>query len=167
MPPPRRAKIEIREAPKASATSASTTLAVVGGEALDVDQEVEEDRDGEQGEAGDQHAGDRAGAEGDGEAALQAGARRLGGADVGADRDVHADEAGDAREQGAEHEADRLEAAEEEADQDGDDDADDGDRAVLAEQIGLGAFLDGGGDGHHPLVAGGRLRAPGMLVRMP
>ena len=56
-------------------------------------------------EAGDEHAGDRAGAEGDGQAALQAGARRLGGADVGADRDVHADEAGGAREQRADHEA--------------------------------------------------------------
>ena len=94
MPPPRRAKIEISEAPKASATSASITIAVVGRVGRGCDEEVEEDRDGEQRQAGDEHAGDRAGAERDGQALLQAGARRLGGADVGADRDVHADEAG-------------------------------------------------------------------------
>ena len=59
----------------------------------------EQHRNREQSEAGDQQAGDGAGAEGDGQALLQAGAGRLGGADVGAHRNVHADEAGDSRQQ--------------------------------------------------------------------
>ena len=37
------------------------------------------------------------------------------------------------------------------------DHADDGDGAVLASEIGLRAFLNGGGDVAHPLVTGGRL----------
>ncbi len=69
-------------------------------------QEAEVDRDAEQREAGDQHAGDGARLEGDVEAAAERLRRRLGGADVGADRDVHADEAGRARQHGADGEAD-------------------------------------------------------------
>ena len=129
-------------------------LAVVRGVTHRADQNVEEDRDGEQGEARDQHAGDRARPEGDGEAALEAGAGGLGGADVGPDRDVHADEARGAREQGADSEAAGLDGAEEEEDQSRDGDADDGDRGVLAAEIGVGALLDGGGDRDHALIAG-------------
>src|SRR3546814_2945530 len=62
------------------------------------------------------------------------------------DRDIHADEAGDARQDGADDEAGRRNRAEEQADENGDDDADDGDGAILAAQIGLGAFLDGSGN---------------------
>ena len=81
--------------------------------------------DREQGQAGDEHAGDGAGAERDGEAALQAGPGGFGGADIGADRDVHADEAGHARQEGADDEGGGATAAEEEEDEHGDDDADD------------------------------------------
>ena len=49
-------------------------------------------------------------------------------------------------------------SAEEVEDDAGDDDADDRDGEVLAVQIGAGAFLHGGGDVLHPLVAGGRLQ---------
>ena len=63
----------------------------------------------------------------------------------------------DAREERADHEADRRDDAEEVADQRRDDHADDGDGAILAGEIGAGAFLHGVGDVLHPLVAGGRL----------
>jgi hypothetical protein len=135
MPPPRRAKIEISEAPKRERDSASTT----GGRwarSRRAGQVPEEAGDREQREAGDEHAGDRAGAERDGEAALQAGARGFGGADVGADRDVHADEAGRARQDRADHEAGALRSGRGRRRRGGDDDADDGDRRVLAAQIG-------------------------------
>ena len=46
-------------------------------------------------------------------------------------------------------------------DDDRDDHADDGDRGVLALEVGLRAFLDGGGDFLHLLVAGATRRAPG------
>jgi len=118
------------------------------------DQIPEEDRDREQAEAGDEQAGDRTGAERHGQAALQAGAGRLRGADVGLHRHVHADEAGQARQECAGDEADSGNEAEEIADQRRDDHADDGDRPVLAGEIGARAFLDRFGDGDHPLVAG-------------
>src|SRR3546814_15372854 len=51
----------------------------------------------EQRQAGDQHAGDGAGAEGDGEALGEALAGSLRRAHVGAHRDVHADVAGGVR----------------------------------------------------------------------
>ena len=111
MPPPRRAKIEISEAPNASATSASTTMRSLGAWPASAGQVPEEDRDREQAEAGDQHAGDRADAERHGEAALQAVARGFGGADVGPDRDVHADEAGRARQHRADAGSRRRTAA--------------------------------------------------------
>ena len=86
------------------------------------------------------------------------GARRLGGADIGLHRDVHADEAGDAREQRADQEADRGDQAEEIEDEGGDDHADDGDRHILAGEIGARALLHGSGDVLHPLVAGRRFQ---------
>ena len=104
MPPPRRAKIETSEAPSASAVSAVTTFAVVRRVAAGPVRYQNRTGDREQRQAGDEQAGDRAGAEGGGQAALQAGARGLGGADVGADRDVHADEAGRARQDRADDE---------------------------------------------------------------
>ena len=116
MPPPRRAKIEISEAPKARAVSAVTTSRSLGA-GPGAGQVPEQAGDREQGEAGDQQAGDGAGAEGDGQAALQAGAGGFGGADVGPDRDVHADEAGGARQQRADDEGDRAKPAEEDEDQ--------------------------------------------------
>jgi hypothetical protein len=80
--------------------------------------------------------------------------RRLGGADVGAHRDVHADIAGDAREEGADHEADRFGEPEEEEDQHRHGDADHRDGGILAAEIGFRALLNGGGDIHHLFVAG-------------
>ena len=65
MPPPRRAKIEISEAPKPSATSASITVRSFGAIVQRAGEEAEIERDAEQREAGDQHAGDGAGLEGE------------------------------------------------------------------------------------------------------
>ena len=122
----------------------------------DRDEIVEEHRDREQREPGDEHAGDGAGAEGEGEPLLQTALRGGGGADVGADRDVHPDEASDAREDRTDNEADHRNDAEKDPDQNGDDDADDGDGGVLALEIGLCAFLDGAGDFLHSLIARAR-----------
>ena len=123
MPPPRRAKIEISEEPKAKPSSglsaAESTVGVAAG------QVPEEDADAEQAQADDQHAGDRAALEGDVERRADALGGGLRGAHVGAHRDVHADEAAGAREHRAEHEADGGEAAEEDGDQDREHHADD------------------------------------------
>ena len=105
MPPPRRAKIEISEAPKPSATSASTTVRLFGGQMQRIGQEAEIEGDAEQRETGDQHAGDRAGLEGEFKSAGQRVGRGLRGAHVGANRDVHADEAGRARQHRADQES--------------------------------------------------------------
>ena len=70
----------------------------------------------------------------------------LRGPDIGANRDVHADITGGAGKESAEGEADRLRDAEQISKDDKDDHADDADRRVLAGEIGLGAFLDGGSD---------------------
>ena len=67
--------------------------AVVGGHA-------------EEPEADDQHAGDRAAAEGDLQRGIESDAGRVSGAHVGAHRDVHADVAGRAGEDRAERESD-------------------------------------------------------------
>ena len=74
MPPPRRAKIEISEAPKPSATSAVDDDAArrAAGPADRSGSQIV-DRDAEQREAGDQHAGDGARLEGD----VEAGGERL------------------------------------------------------------------------------------------
>ena len=119
------------------------------------------DGDAEEREAGDQHAGDGAGAEGELEALGQALAGGLGGADVGADRDQHADVAGGAGEDGADQEADADGEAEQEGDDQEDDRAGDGDGGVLPAQVGAGAFLDRRGDLLHAGVAriGGQHRA--------
>ena len=111
MPPPRRAKIEISEAPKPSATSASITMRVFGRVAQRAGQDREIDRDAEQREAGDQHAGDGAGLEGEFKPAGERTDGGLRGAHVGAHRDVHADEAGGARQHRADQEADRHQPA--------------------------------------------------------
>ncbi len=71
--------------------------AVVGRVACNRRQIVKEDRDREQAEAGDEHAGDRSRAKRHGQAALQRRPRRLGSANIGLHRHVHADEASQAR----------------------------------------------------------------------
>ena len=61
---------------------------------------------------------------------------RIGDPHVGADRDVHADIAGSARKAGADEVADGDRPVENDEKNDRDDDADDGDRRVLAVEIG-------------------------------
>ena len=112
------------------------------------------ERHAEKREARDQHAGDRAGLERDVEAAAEGLGRRLGGADVGADRDVHADEAGHAGQDRTDGEADGDPDAKEVGDDDEEDDTDDRDRDVLPPEIGLRAFGDRAGDFLHALGAG-------------
>ena len=84
MPPPRRAKIEISEAPKDSATSASMTVRLVEVEADRTGEEDEIERDAEEAQAGDEQAGDGARLEGEVEAAGQRLGRGLRDAHVGA-----------------------------------------------------------------------------------
>ncbi len=120
-------------------------------------QVPEEYRDREQREAGHEHAGDGARAEGEGEPLLEPALCGGGGAHVRAHRDVHPDEARYARQDGADDETDHRNDAEEHAHEYGHADADDGDGGVLALEIGLRAFLDGGGDFLHSLIAGARI----------
>ena len=146
MPPPRRAKIEISEAPNESATSEFDHRAAFRREAARADQEPVVERDAEQRETGDQHAGDGARLERDIEAFGERLRGGLRGADVRAHRDVHADEAGRTGEHRTDQEADRHKCAEQDPQPDEDDRADDRDRHVLAFEIGLRAFGDRGGD---------------------
>ncbi len=140
MPPPRRAKIEISEAPKPSATSASITVRRIGGKPHRAGQDGVVAGDAEQRQAGHEHAGDGAGLEGELKPAGERADRGLRGAHVGAHRHVHADEAGHAREHRADQEADADQPAEQIADDQEDHDADDGDGGVLALEIGLRAL---------------------------
>ena len=162
MPPPRRAKIEISEAPKPERDQRVDDDAAGRGEAEHRGQDAVIDGDAEQSEAGDQHAGDGTGLEGDVEALAQRLHRRLGGADIGADRDVHADEAGDARQHRADQEADRHPLPEQIGERDEEHDADHPDGDVLALQIGLRAFGDRSRDLLHALVAGVALHDVGI-----
>ncbi len=124
-------------------------IAIVGAEAHWAGQDIEIDGNAEQGETGDQQAGDRAGLEGDVEAARQRLRRGLRGAHIGADRHVHADEAGGARQDRADQEANGGLAPQQEAQRHADHHADDPDGEILPLQIGLGAFGDRRGDFLH------------------
>ena len=155
MPPPRRAKIEISEAPKPSATSESMTSRLEDAKPGDAGEIAEIERDAEEREAGDEHARHRTRLEGDVEPLPERMGRRLGGADVGANRHVHADEARPRADRMAPiGEADRDANAEEIGDHDEEHDADDGDGGVLAAQIGLRTLGDRAGDLLHALGAG-------------
>ncbi len=112
----------------------------------------------EQAEADHQKAGDGAALEGDLQRVVQADARRLGGAHVGAHRDVHADDAAGARKDRADEEAPGRRPAEpgHQADDEEQHDADDGDGLVLAPEIRGRAFAHRGGDFAHALVALGQ-----------
>ncbi len=156
MPPPRRAKIEISEAPKPERDQGVDHGAAVGRVLERAGEEAEIDRDAEQREAGHQHPGDRPRLEGELEPAGERTDGGLRGAHIGAHRHVHADEAGGAGQHRADQEADRDQPAEQESDDEEDDDADDADRRVLALEIGLRAFAHGGRDLLHPLAAGVR-----------
>ena len=113
-------------------------------------------RHAQQGEAGDEHPGDGAAAEGDVERRAEPAARRLGHAGVGADGDVHADEAGRRRSEAADEEADRHLDVLQRDERDEEDDADDGDGPVLAAQVRRGSLLDRRRQATHDLVAGGQ-----------
>ena len=146
--------MEMSEAPKPSATSASMTSRLSGVEAERAGQDPEVDGDAEQREAGDEKPGDRAGAEGDREAGAERLRGGLRGAHVGAHRDEHADEAGRAGKDRADGEADRGGHREQAPGEHEDHDADDGDRRILARQVGGGALADGAGNLLHAGVAG-------------
>jgi hypothetical protein len=130
------------------------------------DEHVEEAGNAEQAESDHQQSGDGAAAEGHRQGFVEAAGCRLRGAHVGAHRDVHADEAGRTRQDGADREADGRRPAEarHEGDDEEDHDADDGDRAVLPVQVGLGPLLDRRGNGLHAGVAG--IEAEDPLARI-
>ena len=116
----------------------------------------------EQPEADNQQARDRPGGECDPQRRRDALLGRLRGADVRADRDVHPDEAGCRREDGADQEADRRIPAEvvPEPDDEEEDDGDEGDRRVLAAEVGGCALLHGLRDLLHPLCSGRKPEEP-------
>ncbi len=165
MPPPRRAKIEISDAPNDRPTSASR-IARCSTPSAEQDAVVE--GDAEQAQGDDEHAGDRPGLEGDVEAAGEAAGRGgLGCAGVGAHRDVHADEAGCGGQAGADGVADADLEPEEEGEEHEDDHANHGDGRVLAAEVGGGTLLDGRRDLLHPLVAGGHCEDAGARANRP
>jgi hypothetical protein len=116
----------------------------------------------DQAQADDQQSGDGAAAEGDVQGRVQPLRGGLRRANVRPHRDVHADVAGRARQDGAEHEADRRPQTElrDHRNDDRQHHADDGDRAVLAIEVGLRTLLHGGGDLLHPSIARGLLEDP-------
>ncbi len=118
-------------------------------------QKPEEDADREQRQARHQHAGDRASAESDGQAALQRSAGRFGGADIGAHGNVHADEACRAGQDGANQKTDCRCRAQEEEDDRRNHNPDHADGHILAAEIGLCPFLDRPRDRLHGFIAGG------------
>ena len=132
----------------------SITVAVVRREMQRAGEEAEIKRHAEQREAGNQKAGDRAGAECEFKPAGKRTDRGLRGAHIGAHRHVHADEARGAGQDGADRKADADEPAEEVAHDEEDHDADDGDRGVLPPQIGLRALAHRRGDLLHLFAAG-------------
>ncbi len=123
-------------------------------EAHEMGEHQEIDGDAEKRQARHEEAGDGTGAEGEAQPGGEALGRCLRRAHIGAHRDVHADIARGTRQHGADGEADGLRDAEQEGEQEEDGDADNGDGGVLAGEIGLGAFLDGGGDFLHARRAG-------------
>ncbi len=160
MPPPRRAKTEIREPPKARPTR---SLIAESDEWFEpVGEHPVVAGDAEEPQPDDEEPRDRACPEGDVERRLDAVARGLRRPHVRAHGDVHADEAGGAREDGADQESDRGAPAElvVEAEEQERDDGDDRDRLVLPPEIRRGALLHGAGDLAHPLV-------PGRLPEQP
>ena len=142
MPPPRRAKIEISEAPNDSATSASMIVRIGSVRRPSSQQDAVIAGDAEQAEPDHEHAGDGAGPEGDVERRLQAVARRFGRAHVRAHRDVHADIAGGTRQRRRRSRSRSRRAIPRIEQDDRHHDADDRDRRVLPVEIGLRAFLD-------------------------
>ena len=117
-------------------------------------QEGVVDGHAQQREARHQHARHGSGAEGHREPFRERAGGGLRGAHVGAHRHQHADEAGRAGEHRADQETDRHEPAEQQPDDDEDHGTSDGDRRILAGEIGLRAFLDGGGNLLHARRAG-------------
>src|SRR5207302_4126293 len=108
-------------------------------------------------EANHQHSCDRAAVECDLQRFIEADARGLGGAHVGADRDMHAADAAGAREQRADEEAPGRRPAErgDEGDDEEQDHADDGDALVLPPQVSDRALAHRRSDLAHALVAVG------------
>ena len=147
IPPPRRAKIEMSDAPKPSATSEFDHHAAFGNaETEPVREEEVISGDAQERQAGDEQTGDRSGLEGQFQAFGERACGRLGRTHVRAYRDIHADEARDAGKNRADREPGGHQPAEEIADDQEDHGADNGDGRILAPQIRLRALTDRRGD---------------------
>ena len=142
--------MEISEPPKASPTSGCSGSATPRPQ-----QDGVEAGDAEQAQTDHQQAGDGAAAEGDLQGGIQSVVGGLRGAHVGAHRDVHADVAGQPGEHRADGEADGGGYTDEDPDDHQQHDPGHADGGVLPVQVGLGAFLNCGGDFLHAVVAGG------------
>ena len=106
-------------------------------------------RDAEECEARDQEPGDGARLERNVEARGERLHGRLGGAHIGANRDIHADKARGAGKDRADQKSGREQPGNQEAKGGENGNADNGDRRILAFQIGLRALRDGPGDFLH------------------
>ncbi len=113
--------------------------------AVAIDEPEEETGHAEQAQTHHQHAGDGATTECHGQGVIQTSGSSLCGAHVGFHRDVHADVASQAREDRADGKAQGCGPAQTRHEQDDQeqDHPHDGDGAVLAVQVRLGALLDG------------------------
>src|SRR3954463_9411818 len=152
MPPPSRAKTQIRKAPPAERREAGDR----GPPEAEPDERVyrvlllhagrQQDPvvagHAEQREARDEQAGDGAALEGAVERRRYAAGGRLGHARIHPVRHVHSDEAGGGREGATDEEADRGADVESDREHDRQDHGDAADDRVLALQVGAGALLD-------------------------
>ena len=160
MPPPSRAKTEMREPPNAR------PIEVVDRRRRRVVQRAGQEPvvagDAEQAKADDEQPGHRARLERDVERRLQPAASSLRGPGVRAHGHVHPDEAGGRRKHRSDQEPERGPPTElvVDAEQDERHHGDDRDRRVLLAQVRRSAFLHGRRDLPHPLVAGGLLEQP-------
>ena len=118
-------------------------------------EDVISGRNAQEAQADHHEARHRATSKSDLKRLVQAATRRLGGAHVGPHGDVHTDVARPGREDGPDDVQRRGRPVDREADDDGDQHPDDRDHGVLAIQVGGGAFLDGGRNFAHAIVAGG------------
>ena len=120
---------------------------------IEVLEETVGEGDADEPEPDDEEPGDRATPERELQRGIDPTARRLGGAQVGAHRDVHPDVPGRAAQHRADQEEDAGLPPEREGEEEKDDRPDPGDDRVLPVQVRLGTFLDRLGDLPHPVVA--------------
>ncbi len=134
---------------------------------INVHQELVVAGHAQQGQADDQHAGDRAAPEGDVQGMGHAGEGCLGGAHVAAHGHVHADVAGQGRAHGADDKTNRHPFTQGEKQQDEDHRAHHGHGFILPVQEGIGAFPHRRRDFLHPAAEPASCFSTQVVVNKP